>query len=303
MADGSIFSGGLGPDDLIRFQEIIWDFYRTSRRSMPWRDNTDPYWVLVSEIMLQQTQVSRVMVKFDPFVRRFPTVHSLAEASLADVLRLWSGLGYNRRARFLHQSAGVIVRDFAGVVPAEPSVLGTLPGIGPATAGSVAAFAYNRPVVFIETNIRRVFLTAFFSQDDRGVGDRPVDDRAVHDRTVHDRELLPLIEQTLPHDNPREWYWALMDVGVHLAKTAGNANRRSAHYTRQSPFEKSRRQLRGRILQVLTDRGTIAAEELPAYTGFGADEVTEVLAILEAEGFIDRGDNAGVGDRLQIRDG
>ena len=217
------------------FVEHVWAFYRDSGRRMPWRETADRYAVFISEIMLQQTQVPRVMEKYPPFLERFPNFATLASARLADVYALWQGLGYNRRAKYLHEAARRIVADHAGEVPAEREALLVLPGVGPNTAGSLLAFCHNRPVVFIETNIRRVFIYFFFP----GSGE------------VHDRDILPLIEATLDRENPREWYYALMDYGAALSKWVTNPNRRSRQYVRQSPFENSNRQVRGRILRVL----------------------------------------------------
>ncbi len=266
------------PEDFHRFRDIVEKVGRALFRNMPWRDNTDPYWILVSEVMLQQTQVSRVIEKFGAFVDRFPDVGALAVADLQEVMKLWSGLGYNRRARFLRETARIIDSTYGGTLPDDPAVLVNLPGIGPNTAGSIAAFAYNRPVVFIETNIRRVFLTAFFQSGTQ---------------FVHDREIYPLIDAALPADHPREWYWNLMDIGVCLSRIDGNANRRSAHYATQSPFENSQRQLRGRILHRLSHEGMTAAEELPEYTGFSGDEVSRAVETLEREGLVQRSGRNG----------
>ena len=283
---GELFSqeslppGGLNPDkaeDVTRFQEGVEAYYRHAGRDMPWRADPSPYWVFVSEIMLQQTQVPRVLQRFPQFVARFPTFAALAEAPFSDVLAEWSGLGYNRRARWLHGAAGRIVAEYGGVLPQDPEILRSLPGIGPNTAGSMAAFAYNRPVVFIETNIRRVFLHTFFPRRD----------------DVHDREIFPLIERTLVRERPREWYWALMDYGVALGKGRRNANRRSRHYTRQKPFADSDRQLRGRVLRLLTEVGSVSAAELPDLTGFSADRVAAVTDQLERERMIARSLDGG----------
>jgi A/G-specific adenine glycosylase len=239
---------------------------------MPWRETHDPYRIFVSEIMLQQTQVPRVMQKYPEFLTRFPDFHALAAAELREVLLAWQGLGYNRRAKFLHGAARRIVGEHGGELPREPELLATLPGVGPNTAGSLAAFAYNLPVVFIETNIRRVFIHFFFREADG----------------VHDRDILPLVEATLDHEDPRTWYYALMDYGSMLAKWFPNPNRRSAHYTRQGAFENSDRQLRGRLLRALGERETLAVEELPAVLGFSDERVESVLAALEREGFVAR---------------
>lgn len=259
------------PSDRASFIRFVWRFYESYRREMPWRDLTSPYWVFVSEVMLQQTQVPRVIAKFPHFVNHFSDFNALAHAALGDVIAAWDGLGYNRRAKFLHRSARIIVEEYGGVLPSDIGSLQELPGIGPNTAGSIAAFAYNQPVVFIETNIRRVFLTFFFQNIEV---------------PIHDREILPLIEDTLCKENPREWYWALMDLGVVLAKGKTNANRKSVHYTKQSKFEESDRQLRGKILHLLAQRGEVVAEDIPKYTGFSPERVQTVLKRLGEEGLI-----------------
>ncbi len=246
------------------FVDVIWDYYLDNARPMPWRSNTSPYWIFVSEVMLQQTQVSRVLVKFPPFVERFPDFASLADASLTEVLEMWAGLGYNRRARYLRESARLI-RD-AGGLSSEANVLEELPGIGPNTAGSIVAFAFNRPIVFIETNIRRVYLHYYFPD----LSD------------VSDREILPLVDRHLDRQNPREWYWALMDHGTMLARQ-GNANVRSRHYAKQTPFNGSDRQLRGKLVRLLSEKGVVAAEKIPEYTGFSAERVETILSALVQE--------------------
>jgi A/G-specific adenine glycosylase len=228
------------------FIETIYSFYRQNKREFAWRDTDNAYYVFVSEVMLQQTQTSRVIEKFEQFIIRFPTLHDLACADLADVLLVWQGLGYNRRGRFLHESAQSIVRDHAGIIPDDPEILVTLPGIGKATAASIAAFAYNKPTVFIETNIRAVFIHYFFQ------------DR--HD--VEDRELLPLIEQSLDTSDPRQWYYALMDYGVYLKKHCPNPSRKSAHHTKQSKFDGSLRQVRGAIMRVLLGHTSACAVDV-----------------------------------------
>ncbi|MEX2442069.1 MAG: A/G-specific adenine glycosylase [Alkalispirochaeta sp.] len=255
-----------------RFRSTILDYYAWAGRTMPWRDQPTPYWVFVSEMMLQQTQVKRVLVKFLPFVARFPSFPALAEAAFSEILSKWSGLGYNRRARFMHRAAQEVVTGHNGQLPSEPQQLQALPGIGPNTAGSIAAFAYNRPVVFIETNIRRVFLHFFFPREEQ----------------VHDRQLFPLIETTLFREDPRRWYWALMDYGVALARVTENPNRRSRHYMRQKPFVGSDRQLRGRILKALTESGSLSAAELPMVTGADRARSEAVAAKLETEGLLAR---------------
>ena len=220
---------------LQEFRDIVWQYSRAHWRDMPWRSDPTPYNALVSEIMLQQTQVSRVLPKFELFVSQFPTIQDLAKASLASVLVAWNGLGYNRRAKFLHAGAIDIVSKGSGRVPNSIEELIKLPGIGPNTAGAIMAYAYNQPVVFVETNIRTVFFYHFFAGQDK----------------VDDKELLPFVQRTLDVEHPREWYWALMDYGTHLKQTVGNNISRSKQYSRQSKFEGSRRQIRGEVIRRL----------------------------------------------------
>lgn len=228
------------------FREKIWDFYKKAGRSFAWRNVSDPYKVVVSEVMLQQTQTHRVKEKFEEWMGAFPSFERLAHASLQEVLLVWQGLGYNRRGKYLHEIAQKLMADFDGMLPSDPVLLETLPGIGPATAASICAFAFNMPTMFIETNIRTVFLYSFFEQRD----------------LVHDREILPLVAQLVDHANPREWYYALMDYGVMLKRELKISNKQSAHYTKQSRFEGSDRQIRGRIIRLLTRQSTISFDEL-----------------------------------------
>ena len=205
---------------------------------MPWRDDHQPYYVLVSELMLQQTQVDRVIPKFLAFIERFPTVHSLAEASLGDVLQLWSGLGYNRRAKFLHHAAQKIVADFGGIIPETITELKTLRGVGENTAGAILAYAYNQPVVFIETNIRTVFFHHFFQDE----------------TDIDDKILVRIVEDTLDEEHPREWYWALMDYGTYLKKQGVGRIKQSKHYVKQPPLKGSVREIRGLIIKNLLEQ-------------------------------------------------
>jgi A/G-specific adenine glycosylase len=229
------------------FQSLVWEKGRELYRDMLWRRDVRPYYVLVSELMLQQTQVSRVTPKFDEFVRAFPDVESLASAELGDVLQLWSGLGYNRRAKYLWQAAHMICDEFGGRFPSNVEELTKLPGVGPNTAGAIMAYAYNQPVVFIETNIRTVYLHHFFADSD----------------DVADSEIRDKVAETIDHEHPREWYWALMDYGAELkAQKLGNI-RSSKHYTKQSKLAGSLREMRGRILKALAS-GPLSEPQLRA---------------------------------------
>jgi A/G-specific adenine glycosylase len=218
------------------FKELVWQKGRELYRSMPWREDTRPYYVLVSELMLQQTQVDRVIPKFEAFIEQFPDEKSLAAAPLGDVLTLWNGLGYNRRAKFLHGAAKKISGELSGNFPHSREGLLMLPGVGVGTAGAIMAYAFNHPTAFVETNVRTVYFHHFFETGEK----------------VTDRELVPLIEATLDKDQPREFYWALMDYGVWLKKNGAGRITQSHHYKKQSALKGSVREIRGQIVRALT---------------------------------------------------
>ncbi|MBP9821803.1 MAG: A/G-specific adenine glycosylase [Candidatus Pacebacteria bacterium] len=261
-----------------KFHDTVLNYYRISgRHDLPWRTNPSPYRVLVSEIMLQQTQVSRVLIKFAEFMRAFPNLKSLAQSDQHRLLSVWKGLGYNRRALWLRDAAQEIVRNYKGRIPHDPEKLEALKGVGHYTARAIAAFAYDMPHVFIETNIRRIYLHHFFKNKEG----------------VHDNDLLPLIEQTLPSYlkakssqlTARHWYWALMDYGSHLAKTIPNPNRNSKHYTKQSKFEGSDRQIRGKILELLLS-SSYTKKSLAKSLEISGEKLDGILATLDRDGFI-----------------
>lgn len=218
------------------FIDVLGQKGRELYRPMPWRDDTRPYYVLVSELMLQQTQVSRVVPKFEDFIARFPDESALAAASLADVLASWQGLGYNRRAKFLHESAKRIMVEFGGRFPTTDAEIRSLPGVGKNTAGAIAAYAYNRPVSYVETNIRTVYIHHFF------------DDQF----DVADAAIAEKLERTLDREHPREFYWALMDYGAWLKANGVRNVSQSKHYKKQSILQGSVRQVRGQIIRHLT---------------------------------------------------
>jgi len=255
---------------ILEFQQMILSYYNNYGREMAWRNTTDPYLILVSEIMLQQTQVERVKIKFPEFIAAFPDFASLAVAPLDKVLTVWQGMGYNRRAIALQKCAVRVIHEYCGILPADVDILTTFPGIGRATASSIAAFAFNLPVVFIETNIRRVFIHFFISGTD----------------TVNDADLLPIVEQALYQKNPRVWYWALMDLGSALKKTVPNPNRRSVHYSKQSPFEGSDREIRGTIIRMLLAEPGMSEKQLLAIRIEDPARIKKILAVLISEGFI-----------------
>jgi len=255
---------------LAAFRDEVWAFFRANRRAMPWRDIDDPYAVLVSEVMLQQTQVPRVTPKYLAWLDAFPTVDALAAAPLAAVLEAWQGLGYNRRAVALKRTAETIVECHGGVVPSDPAVLRTLPGIGPTTAAAVANYAYRVPSPFIETNVRAAVLHHFFPEAD----------------DVPDSVIRPIVEATWDADDPRGWGYALMDYGTELKRTVANPSRRSRHHVRQSPFEGSKRQRRARLLRAVLEAPGSAADAYARETSIDEGETVALLEELAAEGFL-----------------
>ena len=245
--------------------EVFEHYNKYGRYKLQWRKTRDPYKILVSEVMLQQTQVSRVEGKYREFLKAFPTVRALAEVPLADVLRVWSGLGYNRRAKFLHNAAKEIEAKYGGKVPREYASLRALPGVGDYTAKAVRVFAWNEPEILIETNIRTVFIHHFH----KGL------------TFVEDRDILPIAVKTSEGQDPREWNWALMDYGAHLKQSGVRVNARSAHYTKQSKFEGSLRQVRGAILKAQNE-GRDVMDLRGSYT----DRFDRALSSLAREGLI-----------------
>lgn len=218
------------------FQEIVHAKGHELYRNMPWRDDTRPYYILVSEIMLQQTQVDRVIPKFLAFIQRFPDAKTLANASLGDVLTLWNGLGYNRRAKYLHDAAKMVVDLCDGDFPTTYDELVKLPGVGPNTAGAIMTYAYNQPIVFIETNVRTVYFHHFFDDGEK----------------VSDVDLRRMVEVTIDHEHPREFYWALMDYGSWLKRQGAGRIAQSKHYKKQSALKGSLREVRGQIIRELS---------------------------------------------------
>lgn len=262
----------LSTKDIRSFRRQVYGYYRLHARQMPWREpeaggSYDPYKILISEVMLQQTQVSRVVPKYNGFLVQFPTLHELAKARLASVLKAWSGLGYNRRAKYLHVAAQHLIKYHGGHVPAVLEELRTLPGIGSNTAGAILAYAYNLPVSFVETNIRTVYIHHFFPGQ----------------HAVTDREISELVTATLDTNDPRQWYYALMDYGAHLKSTCGNLSRASKHYVKQSAFAGSKRQLRGQVIKMLATQTASAAT---LRQNLNDARLTDVLDELVSEGFL-----------------
>jgi A/G-specific adenine glycosylase len=280
------------------FKKTIWAHYRRAgRTNLPWRRTRDQYAIFVSEIMLQQTQAARVEKYYEKFIKRFPSFRALARARQGDVLKSWQGLGYNRRAMFLKRAAEIVVARHAGHLPRERATLEQLPGVGKGTSGSLMAFAFNKPEIFIETNIRRVFIHFFFPKR----------------RNVTDAELTRHIKRSVDRKNPREWYWALMDYGAAMSAAGAampvgtipavvapraNPNRRSAHYKKQSPFTGSDRELRGKIMRstLSQKRNKMSAKELLKELAVSRERFIDIIEDLTKEGFI-----VGKGDYICIK--
>jgi A/G-specific adenine glycosylase len=260
---------GIAATIIRKFQSIIYTYYRQHGRTFPWRQTVNPYHILVSEIMLQQTQTSRVLKKYEEFISSFPDFESLAAAPMQQVLTAWQGMGYNRRAIALQETARTVLSSFNGQLPSSPDILITLPGIGPYTASAIPVFAFNQPHAFIETNVRTVYLHFFFSNRSR----------------VNDKEIMPLVEATLDRTNPRKWYFALFDYGAML-KSAENPDRKSAHYRKQSPFKGSNREIRGQIIKLLLSDSITTEKELVGHFKQNPARVKRNLYQLHKEGFL-----------------
>lgn len=279
-----------GADELAAFVDRVAAHGAELYREFPWRETTDPYAILVSEVMLQQTQVSRVVPYYESWLADFPTLEALAAAPLEAVLRAWQGLGYNRRAIALKRAAEQLVAAHAPAhggpahsvadgapvaLPSDEAALRALPGVGPATAAGVLAFGFGQHAAYLETNVRAVFLHELFADADG----------------VPDREITPLVESAAAHAErrgltAREWNYALLDYGAHLKRTLPNPSRRSAHHTRQSAFEGSRRQKRARLLRAVMDSPGASAEELATGLQLESSLTSDLLEELRAEGFV-----------------
>jgi A/G-specific adenine glycosylase len=263
-------SRGVSAARLDEFRSAVWKYWNENgRHDLAWRKTADPYRIMVSEVMLQQTQVSRVKEKYAEFLKKFPNVRALARAPLSDVLKVWSGLGYNRRGKYVHDSAKMIVEKYKGRVPKDVEDLRELPGMGPYTSSAVRVFAFNLPDALIETNIRAVYIHHFFPKS----------------KQVSDRSILLMATRAGADQDPRTWHWALMDYGVHIKRLHQNPTKRSVHYVMQSKFDGSLRQVRGSILKVLTngEHGDLAlAQKLP----FDGSRIRQALNGLARDGLV-----------------
>lgn len=272
-----------------QFQQHILGWYRKNNRDyLPWRvtkqQRVSPYEIFVSEIMLQQTQVARVLEKYPQFFKAFPTLEHLAKAPLEKVLRVWQGMGYNRRARYLKEAAQEIVKKHGSIIPSDVAALHTLPGVGPYTAGAIACFAYNQPAVFLDTNIRKTFLAHFYS----GKGGK-------FDKKIGDEELLRIAENVLHRKNPRQWHYALMDYGAAMFAREGGLLERAKNYHKQPRFAGSTRYWRSKIVKYLLEYGQASGEELQALVsgetrynnGVIPDSIQPLLSSLTRDGLVE----------------
>jgi A/G-specific adenine glycosylase len=271
----------------------LWRWYARRRRTYPWRGARDPYRVLVSEVMLQQTQAARVVPSYRTFVRTFPTVRALAASTRAQVLRSWAGLGYNRRAVALRRAARTVVEDHGGRLPADPAELRGLRGVGPYTAAAVASIGFGVPVPAIDTNVTRVVRRAVLGRDD-----------------ASGAEVEAAAGRWLDRGDPGGWNQALMDLGREVCRPVPRCDAcplaRSCAFRRaggppapnrrpQPAFEGSTRQLRGDIVRVLRDRDSTTLGALAMTTGRPLGEVALTVNRLAADGVVRPGPAAVAG--------
>ena len=266
-----------GDCGIVAFQSQLLKWYKKYKRDeLPWRFTSrhpvSAYEILVSEIMLQQTQVPRVLDKFPKFIRTFPTVGHLARAPLDTVLREWQGMGYNRRALYLKTCAQETMKRFNGTIPSDSLVLKTLPGIGPYTAGAVSCFAFNAPVVFLDTNIRKFFIHYFFA------------DKNIQQK-ISDAEILPIAERLLYKKNPRVWNYALMDYGALVLSGKRDLLSRAKNYHKQSPFLGSNRFFRSQVVQYLLTHKKAGFDELQRAS---PRDISPILDSLSNEGLVEK---------------
>ena len=294
------------PEELLAFRATVRERGRELYRDLPWRRTRDPYAIWISEVMLQQTQVSRVDGRWQRWLERFPTPAALAAAEPADVLDEWQGLGYNRRALAVHRAAQAVC-EAGGQMPVAERDLVTLPGIGPATAAGIRAFAFNLHGVYLETNVRTVLLHELLSGRE-GVSDRELS--ALADLTCPpdgvDKGTVPLSTSGAGEssaeqpDDPRTWYYAMLDYGAYLKRTVPNPSRRAKAHARQSRFEGSHRQKRAEMVRLLLAHRADPAggapedalakelsqlEQKAGRTAIGAKDARALLLELAAEGF------------------
>ena len=259
------------PEGLAAFKSLVHTFYAEHGRRFAWNETCDPYRILLSEVMLQQTQTSRVEPKYDLFLSLWPSFSDLAEASTEELLSAWKGLGYNRRALNLRKSARM-TESWGWTIPNDEALIKTLPGVGKSTTAAILSFCFHEKSIYLETNVRRVLLTCFYPNKDE----------------IKDKELELLLHKlALINEDMKSWYYALMDYGVLLKTLFPNANKRSAHYTKQKKFENSNRQIRGQLIHLLADTGAKKLEAIyDLLSHFEEERILNSLDQLSQEGFV-----------------
>jgi A/G-specific adenine glycosylase len=267
-------------DKVKRFQHEILDWYSQHQRDLPWRHTRDPYRILISEIMAQQTQISRVVIKYTQWLERFPTVVELADASVSEVLKYWSGLGYNRRALNLKKIAEKIAHDYNGIFPQDEKDLISLPGIGRYTARAILCFAFDKQIAVVDTNVRKVILTQIIHNPQ---GFKLSD--SSNNNTLSEKEFEDIAQQLLPHGKAYEWNQALMDYSSAVLK------KEKIPIPKQSKFIGSHRYYRSKVLKVLLEKKEVNVEEIGEliksdYTIEEKEWLQKLLEELAKEGFI-----------------
>lgn len=248
------------------FQQRILDFYHKNGRELPWRKTTDRYRIWISETMLQQTQVDRVIPKYNKWIERFPDASALAAAPLSEVLELWQGLGYNNRAKRLWDAAKITVEQSDGKVPSTPQELIILPGIGPYMARSILIFADNLNLAAVDTNIRRILIHEF---------DLP--------ETISDKELQQIADSCVPKGRSRDWHNALMDYGA-MVLTARKSGIKPK--TTQSKFEGSTRWYRSQILKRVLKEKEVSIQDIKDEHKDCPHDLDKIISSLEKDGVI-----------------
>ncbi|MGH7245331.1 MAG: A/G-specific adenine glycosylase, partial [Candidatus Levyibacteriota bacterium] len=218
----------ISPKEVRDFQKKILSWFAKNKRDLPWRKSRDPYNILISEVMLQQTQVPRVIPKYNEWIKKFPTIQSLAKATTRDVLSLWSGLGYNRRALYLQKTAQEIVEKYHGKFPEDEKQLQSLPGIGEYTARAVLCFAFDKQIAVIDTNIKKVIAIHFCKG-----------------KVPQKKKLQEIADKILPQGKAYTWNQALMDYA------SAELKKEKIAIPKQSKFKDSDRYYRGQMLKLL----------------------------------------------------
>ena len=254
------------------FQKKIFQWWKVNKRDLPWRHTHDPYKILVSEVMLQQTTVSRVLTKYPVFIKAYPTVKDLANASSGDILRIWKGMGYNRRALYLLQTAKTIHEKYYNKFPISEQLLSKLPGLGKYTARAVLVFAFRKDIAMVDTNIRQILTHFFF-----------------HDKPQSEKIIQELADQLVPIGKSWEWHQAMMDYGAMNASEWRRPERSRRMERKPTPFKETNRYFRGRIIDLLREKSYKEKELIEnLYLEYGKDKIfyIDLLKKLEKDGLV-----------------